>query len=68
MEIREIIRARGFTVTWLAQEIGMSRDCLSNKLFGRRRFKPGELERLAAALEVHKTVLRRATPEHRPNN
>lgn len=50
--LQSAISAAGVTVTWLAKEIGISREGLYNKIAGKTEFKASEVLRLAKLLHL----------------
>ena len=60
LDLREIIRASGFKLGHLAEEIGIKQSTLSMKIKGVRPFTLEELDSLSQVLDVNRKVLRRA--------
>lgn len=60
LDIREIIKATGFKLGYVAAEIGLKQSTLSMKLCGKRPFTSEEINSLSQVLDVNRKVLRRA--------
>ena len=65
LSLVSLIKASGFKMEFLAEELGLTRRTFSNKVHGWSRFTDEEIEALSRLLDMNPRVIRRALPERR---